>query len=147
MADKSNRSINTSELLKILGKKDVAYAEFLEIGENEFVNNSLIEFWVQVKAKCSLQNSDIINRADIGYTFFYDIINGKKKPSREKLVRLFLAMKLNLDEAQMALRVYCYSNLYAKDKRDSMFIYAINHGLSVARLNELLKENGEEELK
>lgn len=142
-----HNQINTQELLKILGKPEAEYSEFLELGENSFVENNLIEFWSNLKEKCDLQNSDIVNRADIGYTFFYDIINGKKKPSREKLIRLFLAMKLTLEDAQKALKVYCYSELYARNKRDSMFIYAINHSMSVIQLGELLKENGEEELK
>ncbi len=143
----SDNRINTQELLKILGKPDIKYNEFFKIGENSFVENNLIEFWSKQKAKCKFQNSDIINRADIGYTFFYDIINGKKKPSREKLIRIFLAMELTFDEAQQALKVYCYSELYARNKRDSMFIYAINHKLSVIQLCDLLEKNGEEELK
>ena len=147
MTEKTTQTVNTQELLKILGKTDVEYSEFLEIGESSFVENNLIEFWSKQKGKCPFQNSDIINRADIGYTFFYDIINGKKKPSREKLVRLFLAMQFTLEEAQKALKVYYYSELYAKDKRDSMFIYAINHKLSIVQLSELLKENGEEDIR
>jgi len=143
----TDNQINTQELLKVLGKPDIEYSEFLEIGQDSFVENNLIQFWTQQREKCELLNSDVINRADIGYTFFYDIINGKKKPSREKLIRIFLAMSFTLAECQCALRIYCYSELYAKNKRDSIFIYAINHNLSVAKLNELLKENGEEELK
>ena len=143
----NSKKINTQELLRILNKPNCDYSVFLEIGQNAFVENNLIEFWERHKEKCELQNSDIINRADIGYTFFYDIINGKKKPSREKLIRLFLAMRFTLAECQTALNIYCYSALYAKNKRDSMFIYAINHSLSVNELNELLEKNGEAELK
>lgn len=147
MSDKTNKTVNTAELLKILGKKDVEYSEFLEIGEDSFIDNNLIVFWTEQVKKCGLQNIDIINRADIGYTFFYDIINGKKKPSREKLIRLFLAMKSDLSECQSALRIYCYADLYAKNKRDSIFIYALTHKLSINQLNDLLKSNGEEDIK
>ncbi len=143
----SKKTVNTGELMKILGKSNTKYSDFLEIGENAFVEDNLVKFWAEMGKKCPLQNSDIINRADIGYTFFYDIINGKKKPSREKLVRIFLAMGLSLGECSTALRIYCYSDFYAKNKRDSAFIYAVNHSLSVNELNELLRKNGEEELK
>ena len=144
---KTDNQINTQELMRVLGEPDIEYREFLIIGQDSFVEDNLIQFWSQQKAKYSVQNSDIINRADIGYTYFYDIINGKKKPSRDKLIRLFIAMRFLLEDCQKALRIYCYSELYPKNKRDSVVIYAINHRLSVLQLNELLKENGEEELK
>jgi len=147
MSEKPKGAINTAELLNILGRSQTEYSEFLEIGKSSFVENNLIEFWSKQKEKCPYQNSDIINRADIGYTYFYDIINGKKKPSREKLIRLFVAMNLTIPDCQSALRIYCYSELYPKNKRDSVFIYAITHSYNINQLNELLKENGEEELK
>lgn len=36
--------------------------------------------------------------------YFYDVINGRKIPSRDKIIRLALALGLSLDECQTALK-------------------------------------------
>ena len=56
-------------------------------------------------------------------------------------------MQLELDDCQKALELYNWAPLYAKDKRDSAMIYAINNKLSVWSLDELLADNELEMLK
>ena len=142
-----HEDLSIAELFRLLEDENCTYQSFLQAAKGSFIKDNPLSFWNGQKKNCGLHNSDIINRADIGYTFFYDIINGRKQPSREKLIRLFLAMKFDLDTCQEALRMYGYSELFPKIKRDSIFIYAVNRGLSINELNELLSDNREPSLK
>ena len=137
----------TQELLKQLSNKETDFAEFVSRAENSFIKKDLNDTWQKLIEKSKLSKSDIINKSNIGYTYFYDILRGEKCPSRDKIVRLILAMQLELDDCQTVLELYNWAPLYAKDKRDSAMIYAINNNLSVWSLDELLAENELEMLK
>ncbi len=137
----------TQELLNQLSDKKTEFSEFVNKAGNSFVKKDLSDSWLGLIKKSELSKSDIINKSDIGYTYFYDILRGKKCPSRDKIVRLVLAMKLGLEECQKLMKLYNWAPLYAKDKRDSAMIYAVNNKFSVWQLDDLLVENKLETLK
>ncbi len=137
----------TQELLNQLSDKETEFSEFVNKAGNSFVKKNLSDSWLGLIKKSELSKSDIINKSDIGYTYFYDILRGKKCPSRDKIVRLVLAMKLGLEECQKLMKLYNWAPLYAKDKRDSAMIYAVNNKFSVWQLDDLLVENKLETLK
>ncbi len=131
----------TQNLLNQLKKENVSFEEYVKKAENKFLSVNLKTYWYEILEKTDLSKSDIINRADIGYTYFYDIIRGEKCPSRDKIVRIMLATGNDLKTCQDTLKLYNWSNLNPKDKRDSACIYAIEHKMSVAELNEMLNSN------
>lgn len=137
----------TEDLLKQLRKENMSYENYLQNHQDSFIQNDLSEMWKEILNESSLKRSDIINSAEIGYTYFYDIIRGDKLPSRDKVLRLLVATKTNLEKVQNVLRIYGWATLYPKIKRDSIIIYAINHGYSLYQLQELLSSNSEETLK
>lgn len=143
--EQGNKS--TEELLKQLSDKQTEFSEFVNREENSFIKKDLNDSWLGLIKKSKLSKADIINKSDIGYTYFYDILRGEKCPSRDKIVRLILAMKLELEECQKMMKLYNWAPLYAKDKRDSAMIYAVNNSFSVWQLDELLAENELELLK
>ena len=65
--------------------------------------------------------------------YFYDVINGRKIPSRDKIIRLALALGLSLDECQTALKFCGRSQLYPRIKRDSIIIHGINENSAYTR--------------
>ncbi len=137
----------TEDLLKQLRKENMSYENYLQNHQDSFIQNDLSEMWKEMLEESSLKKSDIINSAEIGYTYFYDIVRGDKLPSRDKVLRILVAMKTNLEKVQKVLRIYGWAALYPKIKRDSIIIYAINHDYTVYELQELLSSNSEEKLK
>lgn len=138
---------NTEDLLNQLKLDTLSYGEYLSENEDCFLKNDLSQFWKTVIGSTDMKKSDIINKADIGYTFFYDILKGKKHPSRDTLIRIFIAMRLDIDTCQEALRMYEWAALYPKIKRDSILIYCLAHNFSLQQSEELLEKNGEKALK
>lgn len=134
---------NTEELLNQLKLDKLSYSEYLSENEDCFLDNDLSHFWKKVMDLTEMKKVDIINKADVGYTFFYDILKGKKHPSRDTVIKIFLALRLDIDLCQEALRLYEWAALYPKLKRDSILIYSITHKFSLFETDDLLKKNNE----
>ena len=137
----------TTELLKELNRATCDLSTYMEKNSELFRNIDIYNFWSKLIEKSGYSKSNIINKADFCYCYFYDIINGRKLPTKDKVVRLCLAMKVSLKDTQEALRISDRSPLYPKNRRDSILIYAINHKMIVSKCNALLVEFNEEELK
>ena len=137
---------DTNDLFKELGA-DCEIEEYIDGNSSSFVFHSINEFWEQACEKSGMSKSNIINKSDFNYCYFYDVINGRKIPGRDKIIRLALAMSLSLDDCQQALRISDKALLYPRVKRDSIIIYALNNNFSIMQCNELLSKFNEEKLK
>lgn len=85
----------------------------------------------------------LIADAQIQRNYGYQILDGRRSPSRDKVISLCLALKTDLPETQRALTLTKNGQLYSKNKRDSILIFAIEKKLSVIDTNTLLEELGE----
>lgn len=137
---------DTNDLFNELGQ-NCEIENYLSDNTSSFVSHSISEFWESACEKSGISKSNIINKSDFSYCYFYDVINGRKIPSSDKIVRLALTMKLSLDDCQQALRISGKTALYPRIKRDSILIFAINNALNVYQCNELLTKCNEEPLK
>lgn len=139
--------MTTFELLESLSTQNCSLDNYFSDNNDQFVNEDIKAFWENLIAKSGRSKSNIINKADFSYCYFYDIINGRKMPTKDKVVRLSLAMKLSLQECQSALKLSGRSSLYPRVRRDSILIYAIENQLTTFRCDELLSKYGEDGLK
>lgn len=129
----TTKNTKTMELLNILNNVDSL--EKLE----EYLDNTLKtvpELTVANYFQCicedrKIKKSSLIQDANLSKSYFYQILNGEKNPSRDTIIKLSLALKLNLDETNTVLKIGKSSALYAKNQRDSIIIFAINKGYSV----------------
>ncbi len=140
-------SKNTSELMNELTKEEASIDEYLENNSDIISNADIKRHWHSLIEKSQLSSFDIINRSEFAYAYYYEVIGGKKIPSRDKVIRLILAMHLSLEDCQKTLRICGLSELYPRFRRDSIIIFAVTHGLTVYELNELLILQKENELK
>lgn len=138
---------STEDLLEELQNENCKIDEYLKGNGESFVYDKIKDFWETAIEKSGYSKSNIINKSDFSYCYFYDVINGRKIPGRDKIIRLILTMKLSVDECQEALRISGRSALYPRIKRDSIILFAISNGLSIYQLSELLADAGEEPLK
>ena len=141
-------SITTSQLLKILKSADIDTLKGYEEGYLQDRDPTFTEYIDALIEKKQLKRQDIFQKADFPQKYGYKILSGERHTQdRDKLLRLLIAMNLNLKEAQWALTLYGMPVLYPKIKRDAIFIIAFNKGISsVETVNEWLQEYGEEEL-
>ena len=126
----------TDELLKILNDShDIDGV--LQDHEEEFIQVSISEYLTALIEQKNLVKSDVIKRSGIDRVYGYQILNGTRTPSRDKL------MQLGFRETQRLLAYNGFAQLYAKNRRDSIIIFAIKEKKSVIELNLLLDKNKE----
>ena len=92
----------------------------------------------------NLSPKDMISRTGLERSYFYHVLSGMKKPGRNIVLRIGLALRTNLSEMNHLLQLSNASPLYAKIRRDAAIIYAIQHRMSMMETNELLVDAGEE---
>lgn len=136
----------TTQLLRDL-KRSKSLDNFIEKNENQFINEPLSIYLNELVSKNNLKKSEIIKKSEINQIYAYQIFSGNRSnPSRDKLICLLVAMQLNLDEVQQALKYAKVQPLYAKNKRDSVIIFGVLNKYSIIKINETLFDNEHETL-
>jgi len=113
---------------------------YLDTNQDEFLNTSLHLHLQQLVAERQLQISQVVEKAFKG-EYIYQIFRGIRRPGRDVLICIAIALELELKEAQLLLRTARVSQLEARDKRDAVIIFALSNNLSVPETNDLLYEN------
>ena len=133
---------------KIMGNLDSAESitEFFLENKAAFITKPAGEYIDSEIQKRKLTKARIIKDSGINKRYFFDILSGKKTPDRRYIIRIFLAMSLELGDAQWYLNACGYRQLYARDKQDCIVIYCFEHKLSVRECNAMLNKIGLESL-
>lgn len=136
---------STDELLKQL-KSKTNIEEFFKENGSELIFDSLsemIDFFMKQKG---LKKADVVKRSMLG-NYAYSILNGnRKKPERDKLIMLCFGLRLTADEANRLLKMSSNGELYVRNPRDLVLIYALDRSQSVIEANNKLEELGLDEL-
>ena len=104
---------------------------------------SLSEYLQQLLDEKGLERSRVVRMANLNDTFGYQIFQGTRNPSRDKVLQIAFAMALTLRETNRALTAAGVSELYCKDRRDAIIIFCIDRGCSLQKVNEELYRFGE----
>lgn len=111
------------------------YIDSLESNKN---NLELFQYILKVARDKGFEKSDIIRNSDLYRTYGYEILSGKKLPSRDKLLQICIGNNFTLDETNRCLTLGKLGVLYAKNPRDSILIYALNNKLNLIDTNIIL---------
>lgn len=88
----------------------------------------------------NLKNTELFKRAGLSESYGYQLMNGKRQPSRDKVLQIALGLSLTIQETNNLLKLAEKSALYVKDKRDAIVIYALNNDLNLMSTNDILYE-------
>ena len=132
---------DTSELLKALEACE-NFSTYYDENSQNFVNTAVVDELNRLLEEKGLKKSEVIHKAEMSEIYGYQIFAGTRRPGRMKLINIFLAMGLDLCEAQNVLKVCGFPQLYVKNARDCVCIYAIQNKYTVSLLNALLAEYG-----
>lgn len=112
-------------------------ADYLSSNKNEFIA-SAIEYMNELLVEKNLKKADVAKNSNLHRTYVYEIFNGDKLPSRDKIIAIAFGMTLNLEETQKLLKRSGHRELYSRDIRDSVIIFAINKKMNLLNCNNLL---------
>ena len=138
---------NTNELLDILKScsNPTHLKEALDLLP-ESGSQTLSNYLAQLLAEKGLSRAKVIEQANLARAYGYQIFQGEKQPSRDKLLAIAFAMHLSLDECNRMLTLAHANILYSKNRRDAILIYGLAKGISIYEVNDLLLSVEEEAL-
>ena len=134
------KEILTEDLLaELLLSRDPQ--EFIE--KYDITSHSLSEYLQALLEEKGLRRIDVIRSADLNETFGYQIFTGARRASRDNLLKLAFAMGCSLRETNRLLQAGGANELYCKNRRDAIVIFAISHGYTLQKTEEELYRFGE----
>lgn len=142
---KQKTYVPTQHLVEALQAHD-SFAEFLKenqegLGQEDFKIHIRLRMF-----ECGLELAEIFNRAHLKPSYAYQILNGQRRPTRDKIIQFAFGMGLGLDAANQLLSSATKQTLYAKRTRDAAIMHALIHGQSIESLNQHLKSQALEPL-
>ena len=129
--------MTTIELLTILNQnKDISFHELLR----KIPEISFTDYLEMLLEREGISKSEFIKRTNLERTYAYQIINGTRLASKDKVLQCAFALKLDLHDTNVLLTLSNNQNLYPKIKRDALIIFGINRQYNLLKMNDLLDE-------
>ena len=120
--------------------------DYLEKNSEEMQVDSLPEYLKGWLARKKLTKADVVRRSNLNRAYVYQIFLGRKYPSRDKVIALAFGLGLDAEEVQTLLKQAGYRELYPRDPRDALLLYAFSQGQGILDANELLFDHNIEVL-
>lgn len=114
-----------------------------EFNEQLVLNNKCPDIHILINkyiAEKNATHADIIRKLNVERCYGYQLLNGKRIPTRVQLVKLSLLLKLTLEETQRLLRAAGKEVLYARNITDAKIIHAMEHDLPFDEACEFIWE-------
>lgn len=135
----------TDELAHEISRSDNILDYFAE-NRGEMQIDSLPEYLERWLKRKDCTKADVVRRSNLNKAYVYQIFLGKKYPSRDKVIALAFGLEPDEKEVQVLLKQAGYRELYPRDPRDALLLYAIGHHKGIIDANELLYDHNIEVL-
>lgn len=112
--------------------------EYLLSNRENMLSRSLPEQLTLFLTQKKLSRADVVRGSLLDRAYVYQIFSGERRPSRDKLLALAFGLRLTGDETQKMMKLSGNRELYARDERDAVILFALQHNKSAMEANELL---------
>lgn len=112
--------------------------DYLKRNKGNMITSSLSEHLNLLLSQKGIKKADVVRGSLLDRAYVYQIFSGEKTPSRDKLIAIAFGLKLSDDETQKMLKISGNRELYARDKRDALILFALQHKKTIWHTNELL---------
>ncbi|MDE7131332.1 MAG: helix-turn-helix domain-containing protein [Lachnospiraceae bacterium] len=92
-------------------------------------------------AKKGISKPEVVRDSHLDRKYIYQIFSGEKNPSRDKLIALAFGLHLSDEETQTMLKVSGNRELYVRDERDAIILFALQKKKDIWETNELLSDH------
>ncbi len=140
------RKKSTDELLSDL-MTQANFDAYLSGSQSSFSStNDLIALLTVLQKKCSTPKAVLARNAGMSEVYLYQVLSGRRRPSRDRLLCLCIGMGATLEETQNILKHAVYAQLYLKHRRDAIISYGIVHHVGLSAINDKLFDENEKTL-
>ena len=116
------------------------------LNQEDVIDRTLPEYLNELLAKRGIKRADVVRASGINATVIYDIFAGKSRPGRDHAIMIALGLRCDLRETQRLLRLAGVSELWCKQRRDTIIIWCIEHGADRPAVDDELYRLGEKTL-
>ena len=135
----------TTDLMKeLITENDIE--RFAGNNQALFQTQPLSEYLSFLLKLHNLKKAEVIKRSGLVGAYGYQIFDGRRDPSRDKIMQLSIGFRLSLEETRKLLKCAGQGELYPRIKRDALLIHAINNAMSIDETEALLYKMGVEGL-
>lgn len=129
---------STEDLLEILKNTTPDQMTAL-LGEiKEYKGKTFCGFLLECCQKYGIESNELIRVSGISRTYGYQILDGSRRPGRDKVVEIALGARFSLEDTQQLLKLVGHGILYPKNPRDALLIFCLSNGIGVIQTNEVL---------
>lgn len=132
----------TTEELKHEIRSATDIADYLKRNQESLVHDSLCGYLNTMLLRKGVSKADVVRGSLLSRAYVYQIFSGEKMPSRDKLIAIAFGLRLSDEETQVLLKLSKNRELYARDERDAIILFALQRNKSVFEANDLLFELG-----
>lgn len=130
--------IKTTDELNHEIKSATDIEDFLTKNKAHFLTGTLTEHLNTLLVQKGISRADVVRGSLLDRAYVYQIFSGEKTPSRDKLIAIAFGMRLSDEETQKMLKISSNRELYAKDERDAIILFALQKKKNIFEINELL---------
>lgn len=112
--------------------------DYLITNQNSLLSTNFSEYLKDLLLQKKISRTDVIRDSLLDRVYVYQIFSGRKTASRDKLIAMAFGMHLSDEETQKMLKFSGNRELYSRDKRDALILFALFHQKSIHEANELL---------
>lgn len=112
--------------------------DFLTKNKAQMISYSLPEYLKMLLSQKGISRADVVRGSLLDRAYVYQIFSGEKTPSRDKLIAIAFGLSLSDGEAQKMLKLSGNRELYARDKRDALILFALQRKKNILEANDLL---------
>ncbi len=115
-------------------------SQYTQMLEGTETCHSFSEYFSHLLKEKNASLPEVIAASLIQRNYAYQIVNGQKNPSRDKIIALCLSLGCDRIELDRCLKLAGLSPLYSKNRRDSILVFAVGKHMPVIDTNALLDE-------
>ena len=123
-----------------------SFERYMKENKNVIVTASVADLLNQILERKGLSRARVAKDSGLNEIYAYQVMAGKRTPSRDKALCLCVAIGLTLEEIQGFLKMCGYAPLYPRRKRDAVILFALKERQRVTAINEALFSQGEKTL-
>ncbi len=136
----------TTEELRHEIKAATDIEDYLKSNEKELIKCTLSEHLNALLSEKEIKKADVVRGSLLNRAYVYQIFSGEKTPSRNKLIAIAFGLGLSGAETQTLLKISGNRELYARDERDAIILFALQRNKSIFETNNLLFDHDFETL-
>lgn len=91
-------------------------------------------------AEKNIPHTKIIRKLNVERSYGYQLLNGRRIPTRVQIIKIGIMLKLDFQELQKMLKIAGKEILYARNVEDARVIYSVEHGLDYEKACEFIWE-------